>query len=177
MDSKITFFSLNVGMSASLAGLNAIIRAEDLDIIFLQEVHLSAEQIEQQLLRGFKAAVNIDESQPSKPGVAIVWKDSIPVTDVAPLAICRIQVATLGPYKLLNLYAPSGGNKKYERNVFFGQEIFEAVHLDSQAQWVVGGDYYCVLKVIDVDGGVGFGQKKCHALEDLVKAAKLVDAF
>ena len=64
MDSKITFFSLNVGMSASLAGLNAIIKAENLDIIFLQEVRLSAEQIEQQL-RGFKASVNIDESQTS----------------------------------------------------------------------------------------------------------------
>ena len=34
MDSKITFFSLNVGMSASLAGLDAIIKAENLDIVF-----------------------------------------------------------------------------------------------------------------------------------------------
>ena len=112
MDSKITFFSLNVGMSASLAGPNAIIKAENLDIIFHQEVCLSAEQIEQQL-RGFKASVNRDESQLSKPGTAIVWKESFPVTDVCPLTLCRLQVATLGPYKLLNLYAPSGSDKKY----------------------------------------------------------------
>ena len=34
-----------------------------------------------------------------------------------------------------------------------------------------------MLKIIDVDGGVGFSQKRCPALEDLVKAAKLVDTF
>ena len=59
MDSKLNVFSLNVGMSATLAGLPAIIQAEDLDIIFLQEVRLSSDQIENQL-RGFKAVVNID---------------------------------------------------------------------------------------------------------------------
>jgi len=49
--------------------------------------------------------------------------------------------------------------------------------LDVQAKWVVGGDYNSVLKAIDIDGGIGFSQKKCSALEDLVKAAKLVDTF
>ena len=51
------------------------------------------------------------------------------------------------------------------------------MHLDCQSQWVVGGDYNSVLKAIDVDRGVGFSQKRCPALEDLVKAAKLVDTF
>ena len=73
MDSKLNIFSLNVGMSGTLAGLPAIIQAEDLDIIFLQEVRISAEQIEN-LLRGFKAAVNIDQNLLSKPETAIVWK-------------------------------------------------------------------------------------------------------
>jgi hypothetical protein len=36
MDPIVNFFSLNVGMSASLAGLPVIIKAEKLDIIFLQ---------------------------------------------------------------------------------------------------------------------------------------------
>ena len=36
--------------------------------------------VEQQL-RGFKASVNIDESQTSKPGTAIVWKESSPDVD------------------------------------------------------------------------------------------------
>ena len=94
MDSYINFFSLNVGMSNTLAGLPAIIKAEDLDIIFLQEVRLIKEQIEH-LLKGFKAAVNVDHSQLSKPGTAIVWKETLPVTDVCPLVLCRAQMATL----------------------------------------------------------------------------------
>ena len=137
-------------MSATLAGLPAIIKAENLDIIFLQEVRLSSEQIEH-LLRGFKAAVNIDPTQPSKPGTAIVWREAFPVTDVCPLVICRSQVATLGPYKLLNLYAPSGSDKKHDRTVFFGQEIFRALQLDLQSPWILGGDYNCVLKAIDIE--------------------------
>ena len=147
-----------------------------MDIIFLQEVRISSEQIEQQL-RGFKASVNMDENQPLKPGIAIVWREALPVADVSPLTLCRLQVATLGPYKLMNIYAPSGSDKKHERNVFFGQDIFEALHLDCQSRWVVGGDHNSVLKIIDVDGGVGFSHKRCPALEDLVKAAKFVDTF
>ena len=34
MHTKLNFFSLNVGMSSTLAGLPAIIKAENLDIIF-----------------------------------------------------------------------------------------------------------------------------------------------
>ena len=71
MDPIINFFSLSVGMSASLAGLPVIIKAEQLDIIFLQEVRVTSDQIEH-LLRGFRAVVNIDEAQPAKPGTAIV---------------------------------------------------------------------------------------------------------
>ena len=40
MESKINILSLNVGMSAKLAVLPAIIKAEHLDIIFLQEVRV-----------------------------------------------------------------------------------------------------------------------------------------
>ena len=176
MHSKLNFFSLNVGMSSTLAGLPAIIKAENLDIIFLQEVRLSSDQIEH-LLRGFKASANIDPSQPSKPGSAIVWRENISVTDVCPIVPCRAQVATLGPYKLLNLYAPSGSDKKHERSVFFGQEIFQILQLDHQAQWIMGGDFNCVLNSIDIEGGIGFEQKKCPALGDLVRVADMVDIF
>ena len=176
MDSIINFFSLNVGMSNTLAGLSAIIKAENLDIIFLQEVRLTSEQLEH-LLRGFKAAVNVDPSQPSKPGTAIVWRETLPVIDVCPLVLCRAQMATLGPYKLVNVYAPSGSDKKHERNVFFGQEIFTSLQLDLHGNWILGGDYNSVLKAIDIEGGVGFNQKKCPALEDLVQVAGLADFF
>ena len=40
---KVDIFSLNVGMSATLAGLSSIVNSEKLDIIFLQEINVSKE--------------------------------------------------------------------------------------------------------------------------------------
>ena len=160
MDHKINFLSLNIGMSSTLAGLSTLITTQNLDIIFLQEVRLSSEQIELQLGRlGFKAAVNIDSECPTTPGTAIVWRSSLPVVDICVLVCCRAQVARLGNYMLLNIYAPSGAERKHERNRFFGQEIFQSLQLGNKDMCVLGGDFNCVLNAQDVEGGVGFNQK------------------
>ena len=74
----------------------------------------------------------------------------------------------LGPYMLLNIYATSGSDKKFERAKFIGQDIFKALNLHSGALWVVGGDWNCVLKAIDIEVGVGFSQKVFPSLKDLV---------
>ena len=116
--SKLTFFSLNIGMSSTLAGLVHLVQSENIDIIFLQEVKLTSIEIEYQL-PGFSASVNIDSFNPSKPGTAIVWRSSIPVTDVISLSSCRLQVATLGRFKLINVYAPSGSEKNVKGKLFF----------------------------------------------------------
>ena len=124
---NINFLSLNVGMSSTLAGLSTLIISHKLDVIFLQEVRLSSEQLELLLGGlGFKAAVNIDHECPTSPGTALVWRTSLPVTDVCTLLSCRAQVARLGHYMLLNLYAQSGSDKKHERNRFFARIFLEA---------------------------------------------------
>ena len=178
MESPINFLSLNVGMSATLAGLPSLITANSLDIIFLQEVRLTSEQVNLLLGNiGYQASVNIDFNNPFKPGTAIVWKKSLPVINVNTLVLCRAQVATLGSYMLLNIYAPSGSDKKHDRNVFFGQDIFTALGFNHNPTWVIGGDFNCVLQSVDIEGGVGFGQKFCPALKDLVRTSSLSDVF
>ena len=178
MAGQINFLSLNVGMSASLAGLVTLISAHQLDIIFLQEVRLTKEQLDILLGSiGFVASVNIDPSQPTKPGTALVWKKNLQVKDVFSVVLCRAQVAVLGPYMLLNVYAPSGSEKRHERAEFFGQDIFRALRLNPNALWVIGGDFNCVLKAMDVEGGMGFKQKFSHELKDLVRSCDLVDVF
>ena len=109
MDKELNFFSLNIGTSNILAGLPALVNVERLDIIFLQEVRLSSQQIEH-LLPGFSADSNIDSENPDMPGTAIVWRNDLQVTCVTSIVTCRLQVATLGPYRLVNIYAPSGSN-------------------------------------------------------------------
>ena len=74
---------------------------------------------------GYKCEVNVDVSEQSKPGTAIIWKETLPVMDVGTLVNCRAQVAFLGEYALLNIYAPSGSFKKVERAIFFSQSILQ----------------------------------------------------
>ena len=176
MDSKLNFLSLNIGTSATLAGLPDLVHTENLDILFLQEVTLTSDQI-QNLLRGYRAAVNIDENNSYKPGTALVWRENIPVTNVSTLVSCRAQVASLGEYQLMNIYAPSGSQKKYEREKFFSQDIFSLLLSNSSVSWFIGGDFNAVLAPIDIEGGVGFESKKSKALAELIKTARLVDVF
>ena len=78
MASSINFLSLNIGMSSSLAGLTSLIPAYDLDVIFLQVVRLTREQINHFLDGlGFQAEVNTDHEHPSTPGTAIAWKKTL----------------------------------------------------------------------------------------------------
>ena len=93
--SLIKFFSLNVGMQSSLAGLPALIDLERLDVVLLQEVRSNSEQIES-LLKGFKASVNIDPENPTSPGTAIVWRQEVPIEGITILKQCRLQLASLG---------------------------------------------------------------------------------
>ena len=178
MESRIRFLSLNVGMKNNLAGLTSILINQKLDVAFLQEVKLSDEQLGSQVGRyGYVCQVNINSEDTSKPGTAMVWRSSLPVKDVTTIVTCRAQVAYLGGYALLNVYAPSGSDKKYERGSFFNKEIFRAFSLHPDSTWIFGGDFNCVLQATDVEDGIGFQQKNCPQLADLVKAKKLKDVF
>ena len=91
-----------------------------------------------------------------KPGIAIAWHHTIPIKDVHSLKLCRIQMASLGPYRLVNIYGPSGSDKKQERSLFYGEDLFNVMQLVSKNPVICGGDYNCLLKPIDVEGGFGF---------------------
>ena len=159
----LNLLSLNVGMSSSLAGLSALITSERLDIIFLQEINIPGVQIESQL-PGFKAAANIDHENLSTPGTALVWRSTLPVENVVAYSHCRIQFASIGMYRLVNIYAPSGSNNKEARALFFGQEMFNVMQLNNNFHVVLGGDFNCCLKPIDIENGIGYSQKRCPAL-------------
>ena len=178
MKSKIRFLSLNIGMKGNLAGLTTMMIEYKLDIIFLQEVKLTDEELSSKVERlGYKCTVNINKDDISKPGTAIVWRSTLAIREVNSLVTCRAQLALLDGYVLLNLYAPSGSDKKYERGAFFSQELFRAFNLYPDAEWLVGGDFNCVLHRSDVENGTGFDQKKCPQLTDLVSIRRIQDVF
>ena len=178
MESKIRFLSLNIGMKNNLAGLPVILINQKVDIAFLQEVKVTDEELQCKVGRlGYECKVNINLEDLTKPGTALVWRSTLPVRDVNSLVICKAQVAYLEDYALLNLYAPSGSDKRYERSIFFSQDIFKALSLHPESKWLVGGDFNCVLLPMDVENGTGYDQKRCPQLADLTRIKKLSDAF
>ena len=129
------FLSLNVGSSSNLAGLNTVISSSNFDIVLLQEVKMTQVQMDAAVNRfGFLSKVNVSEENQQKPGVAILWRASVPLTGVINLVECRFQVAELGPYRILNCYAPSGSRNRHSRSVFYGEEVFNYMRLFPGAQ-------------------------------------------
>ena len=177
MNSRIRILSLNIGLKSDLAGLLILISVHRLDIVMLQEVRLTNEQFNQQLVNhGFTGMVNIDEEDPLKPGTALAWRSTLPIKQVSAVVPCRVQHARLGSYSILNIYAPSGSDKKVERGFFFARDVFQALSIGS-SPWILGGDFNCVLEQIDIENGTGFSQKKCPQLSDLVASKNLRDIF
>ena len=75
MNSRIRILSLNIGLKSDLAGLLTLISVHRLDLVMLQEVRLTDEQLNQQLgNHGFTGIVNIDAENPLTPGTALAWK-------------------------------------------------------------------------------------------------------
>ena len=97
----INLLSLNVGSSSNLGGLNTVISTSKYDVILLQEVKMTQNQLDNAVNRfGFLSKVNVNEENHQKPGLAILWRTSVPLTGVVNLLECRLQIAELGQYSL-----------------------------------------------------------------------------
>ena len=167
--------TLNTGNTRLLGGLLAIIRIEDPDIVLLQEITVTSGQLQLYVAKhGYSAEANTDLLDVTSLGTGMIWKSHLPVKNVTSVVQCRLQLASLGPYSLLNIYAPSGSNHRQERRDFFGQEVFNLVRSSSQYPLIVG-DFNCVLSAQDTENN--FNQKKCPALHDLVRGFNYADTF
>ena len=174
---NLKIITLNTGNSLVLGGLLSIIKIENPDIILLQEITVTSGQLKLFVAKyGYSAEANTDLLDITKLGTGIIWKTELPVSEVASVLECRAQLAKLGPYHLLNLYAPSGGNHKAERRNFFGQDIFRLIRgVNSTSSPLLGGDFNCVLSPLDTE--INFADKTCPALKDLVTGFNYSDAF
>ena len=75
MEGFLNIISLNVGLISTLAGISKLATCYDVDIILLQEVRLSKDQLNSILGKlGYYNEVNVNIEMPSRPGTAIAWK-------------------------------------------------------------------------------------------------------
>ena len=126
---------------------------------------------------GFKCKVNIDIDDLSKPGTAVLWRASIPISDVVNVCKCRAQILVLNQYAVMNVYAPSGSEKKNDRAVFFSREVFRGFQIYPNSVWLFCGDFNCILSPLDVEEGTGYAQKNCPQLSQLVDIMDFQDVF
>ena len=121
----IKILTYNVHGSFHLANLHLLLEVHKPSTVFLQEVKLSSEQLSTFGRKlGYMGAAIIDELDPGKPGTGLLWHNTLPVTRVIALYPCRVQVAMMGAYPIINVYVPSGSHRAAERRHFFTEQLF-----------------------------------------------------
>ena len=83
MFNSFKILSLNISNSTTLAGLLSILRMENPQIVMLQEVSMSNEQLTLLVSKfGYKGETNIDMLNPNALGTGFIWQEHLPVSDV-----------------------------------------------------------------------------------------------
>jgi len=96
--------------------LGQFLTIQDIDIILLQEVV----QCSLESLRGYEAHFNIGTNGRE---TAIVAREGIPIRNVSRIPSGRGIAAELQGVGIVKIYAPSGPEKKQEREAFFNIEL------------------------------------------------------
>ena len=113
---------------------------------------------------------------PTQPGTAVIWSESVPVTATQVIVECRLQSITVGFTTFLNIYAPSGSTRRPEREQLFSTELFETLASAGQAglPWLAG-DWNCL--VTEDQTTANYKDKRSTALSDLLHNFKYKDVF
>lgn len=142
--------------------LNGFIQQKSLDIVFLQEVSVPHFNF-----YGYQEIVNMG---PDRRGTAILYKDNLPISNVVILPCGRGISAKFGHVNLVNVYAPSGSQKRQERAMFFGAEVLP-LFCHAVDDVILAGDFNCVLREADTTGRPNV----CGPLRAIVEGYHLKD--
>ena len=105
-------------------------------------------------------------------GTAILTKNSISFERVEMLPNGRGMSGVYHNTYFINVYAPSGTNKRKERNDFYQNEI-PYLFRTLPSQYILGGDFNCVLNKDDTTGTF----QQSSTLQELVTNLNMKDAW
>ena len=167
----------NIAGSKTTERIIDVLKSEKPDLLLLQEVTLSTEELKAALQNTqYNCEANVNVVSPTHPGTAAVWREDLPAPQVTSLVTCQLQAVQIGLQVFLNVYAPSGSENKRARALLFTRNMVP--HL-LQPQYrllpVLAGDWNCLLQAQDITAN--FPAKFSKDLDQLVKAFKYVDAF
>ena len=108
----------------SMLGLSDILKRDQPELLFLQEVNINTDTVNDIVSRlGYRAECNIDPLHPTLPGTAIVWKNNLKVSEINQLVERRAQSVQFAGEHFINVYAPSGSGNRRNRWEFFNELV------------------------------------------------------
>ena len=138
---------------------------QDIDLALVQEVTtplLSA-------IRRYTAYMNVGTD---RSGTAILVTDGIPITDIKRIPSGRRMATTLNGTWIVNIYAPSGAEKKNERETFYNTDL-TCILPTAQADMILAGDFNCTLSKTDSTGNNNYSRARAN----IVNGFYLIDAW
>ena len=163
---KIATININViSSNARLQMLEDLLWLQDIDFTLLQEVlHTTLNTI-----RRYTVHMNIGTS---RCGTAILAKDGLALSNIQRLPSRREISSSFRSILIVNIYAPSGAEKRQEREAFYNTEVVHLTPSSSMAM-ILAGDFNYV-----ITNGDSTGQRNCsRALARLIQGLDLIDVW
>ena len=167
------FLSLNMGAnSVFLGGLIDFLKHFSPDLVMLQEVTVPTDQLDSLVKKlGYAAVCNVNVMDERSIGTAVVYKGGSN-TVVINVEENRLQKVVWNGIKFLNVYAPSGSDRRFDRRKFFGDTVPK--HL-REILPIILGDMNCITDEMDTERNAG--NKLCPMLGQLIETYNLKDGF
>jgi hypothetical protein len=163
---KIMTLNINgIAASSRIRMLEEMLHRNEVDIALIQEVVSPRLQD----ICHYTSYMNIGTEL---RGTAILVKQGIMVSEVKRLPSGRGMAAKFRNTWIINIYAPSGAERKNERETFYTTDILHLLPPPG-GDMILGGDFNCVLLREDATGQPMLSR----ALDILVRGLQLVDAW
>jgi endonuclease/exonuclease/phosphatase family metal-dependent hydrolase len=168
MTSIIKLMTLNINgiqTDNKIQMLENMLRQQGIDIALMQEVTNN----KLASIRGY--TIHINEGT-EKRGTAIAIKDGIQTTDLKRLTTGRGMAVKYEDIWIVNIYAPSGAEKRAEREQFFNTGIMHILP-QTNAEMILAGDFNCTVEKSENTGGTNHSR----ALKELITGLGLKDGW
>ena len=79
----VTFKLVSANVGTSLLSVSDILKTDKPELLFLQEVTCPTHELLTRVTSlGYSAECNVDSLHPTRPGTAIVWKQTLKISEV-----------------------------------------------------------------------------------------------
>ena len=161
---KIATLNINaISSNTPLQMLEDFLWRQDIDFALLHEVSRTTLNT----IRRYTVHMNAGTD---RSGTAILAKDGLALSNIQRLPSGRGMSASFRGMLIVNIYAPSGAQKRQEREAFYNTEVVHLIPSSSTAMTLVG-DFNCVITNDDCTG-----QWNCsRALARLIQGLDLIE--